>query len=327
MIISVAWKYVILTRDASGSYRVKKRTGGAPPVYEMGIDTPSGDYWTSSSTPPSILYSDERRYNFFFWSLIARNTADPTLNSAQVQFVPNANMTLTGGPWSMIATAYYVYDFGSGTGDNVVVVDAYDIQLGDFIPDDFVKVSPDTKGLPLTTQANQLGFIDTSKQIPQGRDKQGQDLSINIKADDILPAKQFAYWQGCQDPAFFFANDKNSPPLIGTPPADRHDIIAHYYDIVVAYAFYNETPPQVTVPPNLSLYNFWWWFETHFGLVLPGPTPVWRQQLLSAAILIETARKTSPQLQASVLEVAVQQLAVISSDLKKEIKSLQKRKS
>jgi hypothetical protein len=51
------------------------------------------------------------------------------------------------------ATAYYVWKFGQGGGDNAILIDAFDIQAGDFIPDDFVDVTPDPNG-QLTVEAN-----------------------------------------------------------------------------------------------------------------------------------------------------------------------------
>src|SRR4029077_9569083 len=151
-------------------------------------------------------------------------------------------------------------NFGQGNGDNAVLIDAFDNQLGDFIPDDFVDATPDLNGT-LTADANN-GYVDTATQIVQGK-------PITIASRDTLPSnKQFSYWLNI--PAVFYSSDPNAPATVGAP--DKHDIVAHYNDVVVAFAFYNELGPRtIRGPIESPIYNPWWWLETRWGLVPTGP--------------------------------------------------------
>jgi probable HAF family extracellular repeat protein len=86
-------------------------------------------------------------------------------------------------------------------------------------------------------------------------------------------------------------------------------------------------PPYVP-PPIFQGYNFWWWFETHGGLLPPGsnPSDPFVSQSEALLSLAHAANNVSPQLRADVLETALQQVSQTSAMLKKEIKELKKNK-
>jgi len=316
MIAIVNWQYIILNGSSANGYRVKRRAGGVPPpVSNSGVDTVSSDFWNSNPAPPTIPYAGQN-YVFAFWSITAVDILSPQ-REAHLEFGRTASSShpgpsnLGGGSWVVTAKAYYVWDFGSGNGDNAVLIDAFDIQAGDFIPDDFVDVTPDDQSRTLTTNANG-GYIDTSTQIAPG-------AAIKITARDFLPSsKQFGYWQDV--PSLLFSFNPGSPPTVGTP--DVHDIIAHNSDIVVAFAFYNEVNQPIRIPRQYEIYNPWWWLETHWGTTPPLPDPEpWLPQFAAALALANAATKVAPRLRAKVLEIALQQLSVASATIKKEIKT------
>lgn len=319
MITTVDWQYILLNGDPTVGYRVKRRKGGSlPPAVGSGTDTPMSDNWVSAPAPPLIHYApDNRDYVFVFWSLVAHD-AQSLQSAAQIQPGTVANDSHTGGQWTITAKAYYVWNFGVGGGDNALLIDAFDVQAGDFFPDDFVDVNPDPKGT-LTVEANN-GYIDTTTEIAQGQ----PPPLITVTARDFLPAKQFGYWLYWPNISpLFYAFDPMSPPTVGTPNA--HDIVVHYNDVVVAIALYDEVKQPVIVPPREYLYNPWWWIETHGGLVPPGPPDPWLREFGAAVMLAEVANRVSPQLRGRVLEVALEQMSLASATIKQQIGALQRK--
>src|SRR5882672_6811701 len=115
MITSVNWQYILLNGDSTTGYRVKRRTGGPPPVVGSGIDTPSSDNWVSASAPSKIHYvPDGKDYVFAFWSLSAHDTQS-SQTSAQIQGgSTTANDSHSGGQWAISAKAYYIWNFAGG---------------------------------------------------------------------------------------------------------------------------------------------------------------------------------------------------------------------
>jgi hypothetical protein len=319
MITSVTWQYILLNGDSSTGYRVKRRTGGPPPAVNSGIDTPGSDNWVSAPAPPQIHYvPDGKDYMFAFWSLSAHDLQS-LQTSAQIQAgTTTANDSHSGGQWTIYAKAYYIWNFaggggGNGGGDNPLLIDAFDIQMGDFIGDDFVDVTPDQNGT-LTSEANN-GFIDTTAEIAQGS-------SLKVAARDALPAKAFGYWFNIAP--LLYSADANFPATVGAP--GNHDIVVHHSDRVVAFAFYNEVKQTRFVPPSEYTYDPWWWFKTLGGLVPPPPRDPWLQEFVAALSLAETAGRVSSRLKTKVLEIALEQVAVTATTIKQEIKALEKKK-
>lgn len=312
MITTVTWQYILLNGDTTTGFRVKRRTGGPPPLVGSGTDTPMLDNWVSTPAPPQIHYvPDNKDYIFAFWSLTAYDSQSMQ-RAAQIQTGTTANDSHTGGVWTVSAKAYYVWNFGQGAGDNAILIDAFDIQAGDFIPDDFVDVTPDQNG-KLTGEANN-GYIDTSTDIAQG-------TSIIVAARDTIHAKTFGYWLNIS--SLLYSADPKAPATVGSP--NPRDIVAHYNDIVVAFAFYNEVKQPPFIPPREYLYNPWWWIETLGGLVPPPPRDPWLQQILATIGLANAAQKVSPQLRARVLEIALEQIVAASATLKEQIEGLQRK--
>jgi len=277
------------------------------------MDTPDADSW--SRTAPATLPFDGLDYVLAFWSITSQDTLSPQ-REAHVEFGRTASSShsgaasMGGGQWVVTAKAYYVWNFGVGGGDNALLIDAFDIQLGDFIPDDFVDATPDDGARTLTMDANN-GYIDTSTQIAEGN-------ALTVTARDTLrPNKQFGYWQ--EVPSLTYNNDPTMPATIGAP--DNHDIVVHYNDIVVAFAFYNEFDNPIKRPPYYATYNPWWWIETHGGLVPPrGGGDPWVSQYAAALSLASAAERVSSQLRVGILEMALKQLSISAGSLEKEIR-------
>jgi len=317
MITTVNWQYILLSGDPGGGFRVKRRKSGSPPTVGSGTDIPMSDNWVSAAAPPQIHYvPDNKDYVFVFWSLVAYDTQS-LQSAAQIQVGNIANDSHVGGQWTISAKAYYVWNLGTDGGDNALLIDAFDIQAGDFIPDDFVDVNPDPNST-LTAGANN-GYIDTVTSIAQGG---APPSAITVAARDVIPAKKFGYWLYWPNLSpWFFSNDPKFPATVGVP--NSHDIVVHYNDVVFSIAFYNETKQSLFVPPREYLYDPWWWVKTRGGLVPPGPPPPWIQEFGAALALADAAISVSPRLRSRVLEVALEQLSIASDTIKHRIESLQ----
>ncbi len=313
MIASVSWQYIVLNGSSAIGYRVKRRTGGSlPPVYQSGTETPLNDNWVSTPAPAQISYGGTN-YILGFWSLTSQDSISMQ-RSAQIQTGVVANDSHSGGVWAVTAKAYYIPDFsgggGSGGGGGFVLIDAFDIQLGDFIPDDFVDVQPDPNGT-LAPAANN-GFLDTS-QLSQGS-------SVTIAARDALSQKQFAYWLA----PLVRSNASNATVTVGVP--DKHDIVVHHNDLVVAFSFYNETQQRSWVPPYEATYDWLWWLKTRGGLVPPvppwGPGDPWMQQILGALSVGHAASQVGGAVRGRVLQAALEQVTLAANALTQQIKGL-----
>lgn len=315
MIASAAWQYIILAKTGGGSFRVKRWTGGGPPINDSGNGPVGGDAW-SRTAPPTIQHTDGRNYLFAFWSITGFDGLSGQ-SASDVRGDRFANITHTGGAWTLNASAYYAWDGKGGggvggEGGGAVLIDAFDIEAGDFFAEDFVDVAPDPSG-SLTSSAND-GFIDTSGQIAAG-------TAITVTARDHmttgLAAKAFDHWLPID--AMLASADPKAPPTVGSPGA--RDIVVRRNDRVMAFAFYHSVRRTITLP-NERLFNPFWWIETHGGLVPPKPDGPWLNELLGAIVLGATAGGVHGAVRRGVLDLTLKQLAVASKSLKTAIRGL-----
>lgn len=301
MIATVNLQYILLDYSAATGYRVKRRTGaGAPPVYLTQTDQPLAENWSSNPAPSTVEYAG-RQFQFIFWSMTGRDSTSSQAD-AQIQTAAVANDSHVGGVWTLSAKAYYIPapgDGGGNGGDHNIYLDAFDVTLGDFIPDDFVDVQPDAAG-QLTSDANN-GDIDTSTEI--------QASPVTIVARDQLAnllgsSKQFGWWQAFPSAA------------VGQP--NRHDITASHNEDLFAIAFYTDIQSAAVLPGfGGAFYNPWWAFETHGGLVPPGPGPQWMTELIAAVALARTTGTFAPQLRPRALQLVAQQLQIAAKTIEK----------
>lgn len=239
--ITVHWRHVVLDPVVFTTYRsnrvarVNARSGvsgGAFPVVASGMWSDAGFTWTPDSpgtgrAEPSYLRG---AYNcvFSFWSVVARTaTASPGGGGMRTVFAdvfydldppPVVGLTVTA---VVEATAWYVWDFGGGPGAHGAYLDAFDVTEGQFIPDDFVDVVPDSS---LTPQAND-GLLPTAtldKQSVVARDPTG----------DVPPPRYFfREWRALVE----LEVPGSNPPSI---QVER--ITLHQNNVINAVAFYEQ---------------------------------------------------------------------------------------
>lgn len=300
MILKINFQCFLLNFSSATGYRVKRRTTGPLVPFDWGTVTVNADSWPLQAPPaPS-------GYQFAFWS----NTDQDTLSTQQTADIhgptqPNWLPYHLGGAWNVSANAYYIPQFGGGVvgSDKFVWIDAFDIQLGDFIPDNFVDVTPDPTGT-LTVEGNN-GYIDTTTEITAGD-------SITITARDKLPGKQFGYWLQL----YLSSSNTLIPATVGHP--DIHDVVAHKNDLVVAFSFYNEVPAQPRL--NINVWDELVVLALRLKQIQPEPPgPQWAREVDSALTLGAASQSVAPKLRNKVLGIALEQLQLGAETLGKQL--------
>jgi hypothetical protein len=154
-----------------------------------------------------------------------------------------------GGPWTLNAKAWYVWNWnsagpGGGQGEHFVEIDAFSRTNNDFIPDYFVDVEPDgapdpghSDLGPLTYMANEDGYLGTEK----------LEKPISITARDVIGDRysryQFVQWQVI--PTF-----SSGSPM---PAVNGNTITIPPRSALKAYAIYDVTEvniPEVEILPG-----------------------------------------------------------------------------
>jgi hypothetical protein len=158
----------------------------------LSTNVPNGGVYQSFAAP-SMSWTDAmgntQSGTFAFWSVTgavpdAFITSDPRLS-------------VNVGDSDVVASAWYLPPGGRGTGDpsgTGIMIDAFDVNQGQFVDDDFVNVSPDAS---LTPSANDDGFVPTTS---------GED----IKAFALIEAIPFQNWLVVQGTENVSAEDLNA---------------------------------------------------------------------------------------------------------------------
>lgn len=299
--LQVTWKYVLLTADKFSGHRVKRRmnSGEVPEVLPGGSFT--GTNWNASA-PPSIVFappgSEPKRYVFGFWSL--RYIVEKPTSSVPIFGTPDFALTSELMAMAVVeATAWYFWDFGTGQGNHGIFIDAFDVEQGDWIANDFVDVTPDPTGA-LTVHANE-GFLNTTTDVPAG---QHVTVTARDPVDGIFAKLDFLNWIEVR--ALTHAGDPAAgEPRVGGPVTPR-DIVGHNNDIIVAIAFYSS---KLDVDwRKYDIYDLWW---RRWVLRPPDdPRTSIAPHLLAALALVEVAAKVAPKLRGRVIELAVEQVSI-----------------
>jgi hypothetical protein len=198
---------------------------------------PSGNL--NGYAPPTYVH-DLKTFKFGFWSWVVANVSGGPTSHVNQSRVHSTNFQEGA---TVEAKAWYVWDLGTGPGAHGAYLDAFDVSAGDFIPDDFVDVSPDERPERRRTQEANNGFLVTDNTV--------EDLvTARDPTGDTRARYEFQYWEVMADLIF------GNPPVGGDPPTViGRKITLHQLDIIVAVAFYN-VPPLPPTPPFQSPREF-----------------------------------------------------------------------
>ena len=219
--------------------------------------------------------------HFAFWSVVGA--------AGGPMFSTDPSLSVIAGSSDMQATAWYI-EGGGGNGGPALLIDAFDVDIGDFVLDDFVDVVTDAS---LTADANLDGVVPTSAQ------------SEDVRAYASIRAVPFDQWIVVE----------------GTEPVTAEDLDGTQNTSAIAFAMYQSPPGGVKVPaPNVGDVTWVSWGVTvdGGGPSGRGPVPPWSpfvRELAAGLALAESAASVDQTLRSSVLRLAADQVQLAASNI------------
>jgi hypothetical protein len=325
--VNWAWKLLLTTSAGNGSHRVARRIAQGDPAVgfptiagHSGTDTVTGSppSWSPQTLPPLKVSDGTLNYDFAFWSVFGGSTGGVPIGGTVSR--DRGVTAAVGEDGNANATAYYVWDFGSGPGANAVLIDAFDKDTG-FIPDPFVDVIPDdglghTDKKSLWWKAND-GYLKT------------EDPGADITRDETLRAfdttesaqRRFIRWmeiEGLTSPT------QNGPTISG------NDLAVMPACRVVAFAVYESLAKQpmkipdvprtggIWVSPGVMVDAGGWGIP--FGGGPPVPIGPWTGRAMLGASLANSAAAMSPELRERALGLAADQLKLAAEEVRRQMR-------
>jgi hypothetical protein len=248
----------------------------------------------SEFAPPSMMWSDgtgAHNAKFAFWSVTGAADGPHVTTNNQVH--------APVGSTEIHATAWYIPEGGGIPGGGPgVLIDAFDVGLGNFVDDDFVDVLPDAG---LTASANNDGFVSTAK-------------AEDIRAFTGIHGVPFSDWTVIPEPDNEVVNNRDLQAAIKTTS--------------IAFAFYQQPagvqPPQFT-SPSIPADATW----VSFGVMVDGggptghgPVDPWNPfltQMAAGFALGNAVSKFDKELQGAVSEIASRQITLAAAGLSQQV--------
>lgn len=247
---------------------------------------PPGPYqaWASPSISWNDAQGQPQSAQFAFWSVTG------AADGAQVSFDPSLSVQV--GASDVQATAWYLPG-GDGRGEPGLLIDAFDVQIGNFVDDDFVTVSPDSD---LSPAANEEGFVPNK-------------ATEHVQAFTSIHGVPLDQWKVlAEHPA-------------GTHPIAGADLQADAASTGVAFAFY-KTPgrPVIGRPdvPALGTWVSWGVMVDGGGPTGNGPVDPWGplvRQLAVALAMADAAQLAGPEMRKAGLDLAARQMEHAAKDV------------
>ena len=227
-----------------------------------------------------------------FWSV-----TDGTSGSV---FPPSA-LTYQVGSVPLTITAWYYPISGPGVnpGGSSIIDDAFSANLGRFIDDTFVDVSPDDANHSKTNEANVTGDVLTAA-----------SETLTAKASAPSTGEPFSEW---------IMNGV-------VQPGGAAALLVPRGTSGVAIAIYQQG--QVVQPgrPNLgNLKDFAAWHWVDYGTMVDGGPHPWNpyvNQLMIGVALAAAARGVDDKVRANLVQVAVTQIQISAGQLQQSIQSI-----
>jgi hypothetical protein len=218
--------------------------------------------------------------HFAFWSVVGA--------SGGPMFSTNPNLSVTADSSDMQATAWYIE--GGGPGGPELLIDAFDVDIGDFVLDDFVDVVSDAS---LTAEANLDGIVPTTTETE------------DVRAYTSIRSVPFDQWIVVE----------------GTEPVTAEDLSGVRDSFAIAFAMYQSHQGGYRPPiPNVADATWVTWGVTvdGGGLTGRGPVPPWNpfvRELAAGLALAEAAGTVDQSLRSSVLRLAADQVKLAAGNI------------
>ena len=254
----------------------------------------TGDNFQPAWAPPTIPWNDSSGAHtgfFAFWSIAGGANGGVVDFNTLPQGVPV-------GSTDIVATAIYI-EGGGGNGEPGAWIDAFDVNQGIFVDDDFVNVSPDAS---LTAAANNDGWVPSAS-------------AENVLAYSSIHAVPFSEWH----------------VFVGTETVSNTTLSIAAQTSAVAFAFYKT--PVSSGPPKIDR-NFALQTWVSYGVMVDGggptgggPVDPWGplvMELAAGLMLAEAAKKVNTELKAQVMGLAAKQVSIAASGIQKSMLSAAK---
>ena len=236
--------------------------------------------------------------SFMFWSVTGAGDGS--------HMSTDEDLKVAVGSTDVEVTGWYLPPGGGPNGGGPgLLIDAFDVDLGDFSDADFVDVVSDPT---LTGAANEEGFVPTGGA--------NEDVRAYTDVDGVVP---FTEWD-------IFWSDMDVT-------AGGRDLIGQQAHSAVAFAFY-QTP--VKSPPPIFHgrdYESGTWVSAGVkvdggGLTGRGPVPPWTPflaDLEAGLVLAQAARGTRREIRGQALELAAKQISHATNKIAEQMMELAER--
>jgi hypothetical protein len=243
--------------------------------------------WASPEINWEDAAHDQHDEHFAFWSITG--AADGASIST------NQSLTVAVGGGDVYATAWYIEGgIGGPGGGPGVMIDAFDVGLGNFVDDDFVDVVTDAS---LTFQANEDGWVPTA------------GAAEDVRAYTGIHGVPFDDWQ----------------VFVGAESVTNVDLDAAQNSSAVAFAFY-KTPARVPIghghDRELGTWVSWGVKVDGGGPTGNGPVPPWNpliERLAAGFALAEAGQETQGSIRSATLRLAARQVTQAAAAISKEM--------
>lgn len=224
--------------------------------------------------------------HFAFWSAVG--------GANGASFSTNPNLHVQVGTGDVQATAWYIEGDGGGPPTPALLIDAFDVDLGDFVLDDFVDVVTDPS---LTADANLDGIVPTTARAE------------DVRAYASIRAVPFDEWIVVE----------------GTEPVTAEDLSGLQDTTAIAFAMYR-TPQG---PPTSAVHNVGDETWVSWGVTVDGggptgrgPVPPWNpfvRDLAAGLALADSAAAVDESLRAAVLRLASDQIQLAADNITQQM--------
>ena len=229
---------------------------------------------------------------FAFWSIAGGANGGVVDFNQLAQGVPVGSTTI-------VASAIYIETNGGNGGGPGVFVDAFDVNQGIFVDDDFVTVSPDSS---LTVPANETGWVPSAS-------------AESVAAYGSIHSVPFSNWH----------------VFLGTEIVNNTTLNVAAQSSAVAFAFYKTPtgpkPPRIDREFALSTWVSYGVMVDGGGPTGDGPVDPWGpyvREFAAGLMLAEAAKKVNSELKASVMGLAAKQIGLAGSAIQKSMAAASK---
>jgi hypothetical protein len=259
----------------------------------------TGDTYQPQWAPPSLDWTEtvdgkEVTHHgvFAFWSIAGGANGGVVDFNQLAQGVPVGSSVI-------VASAIYIEISDGTNGGPGVTIDAFDVNLGIFVDDDFVNVSPDSN---LTAAANNDGWVPS-------------ESAESVIAYGSIHTVPFSDWH----------------VFLGMEMVNNTTLNVAVQSSAVAFAFYktpvSSKPPGINRQFEESVWVSYGVMVDGGGPTSGGPVDPWGpyvMELAAGLMLAEAAKKVSPDLKAGVMAIAAKQVTLAASAIQKNMTAASK---